>query len=97
MDSIDFYRTLMPTPTRDDADALLTTTLLWIGKWAQPDRVFDVHRLDAWATTNGYAKEPDNSDLINLLRQAYSFVTVPSALSIAINDAIVAHDRDRMV
>lgn len=89
MDSMDFRRTVWPDMSRDETEALLTRALLWVGKWAFPERVFDRPQLEAWALRNGFEKR-DSTELVELLRQTQQYVVRGTSLSVAINDAIVA-------
>ena len=89
MDSLDFWRTLHPTPKRDEADATLMAALGWIANNALPERLYTAGELDAWALRAGYSKS-DNADLIALLREVRPLIAAPSSLATAINDAITA-------
>ena len=89
MDSQDFRRTVWPDADRESTDALLTRCLLWVGKWAMPERVFGFEQLEAWALRNGFEKR-DSTELVALLRQAQPHIDAYTDLSVAINDAIVA-------
>lgn len=89
MDSLDFYRTLLPEPTRGATDVMLDNCLAWVGAWVTPERIYTADQLAAWALRNGYERR-DSSDLVALLREAYPYVDHPSMLATAINDAIAA-------
>jgi len=88
MDSQDFLIVVMPPATRDESDVMLQRAIDWIASCAIPERVFDAAQLHAWALRSGYEKK-DNTELIDLLRQADGVLPHPSKLTRAINDAVM--------